>query len=229
LEVVGGVVILFHLAALVVAVLAAPSGPWPGPMGSMPSFPPQFAIDLDRVTAFYRQALKLTHNYHFRTNRPVAAVAQFEIRLLDEAGQQIGAQRYPDNNANPWVRHRQALLAHWLTDDEPVAPPMGESIPAPTRAMPMTMVWEPDGTRKLRLQTIPEHLVARDRPVERPSTWQMLVVRSYARHACRTSGAASAQIVRYSRFPVPPAAVFTPNVPASNFDELVSDYGVMEK
>src|SRR5258708_3669031 len=77
--------IAFHLFALVVLVIAAPSGPWPTSFGPSPDMPPMFAqeiIEFPRPKArpepgeryssalrSYLEALHMTHNYHFSSNR----------------------------------------------------------------------------------------------------------------------------------------------------------------
>jgi hypothetical protein len=169
--------------------------------------------------------LKLTHNYHFTTNRPGVSAASVEIRLRDAEGRPLETLTLPDRRANFWVRHRQALLAQGLTDDLPVQPRAGEAIPAPGRPVAAVAIWDVAEGSNLRLRSVAEHLVPRDRPVFRPSPWSLLLARSYARYLCRARGAASAEVVRLSREPVAPDVLFEDEPPAGAFDTLVSNFG----
>ena len=59
-----------HFLAVVVMVLAVPSGPWPSAEGSTLSTPPQFAYSLNNlVPAEYLKSLGMTNNYHFLRNQ----------------------------------------------------------------------------------------------------------------------------------------------------------------
>src|SRR5713101_3130681 len=84
---VGNLAILFHLSAVAIHALAAPSGPWPGPDGMNMAGPPSFAASLDEpLTQGYLKPLKLTHNYHFWGNRPSAPGVFLEVKLKDAKG-----------------------------------------------------------------------------------------------------------------------------------------------
>jgi hypothetical protein len=91
------------------------------------------------------------------------------------------------------------------------------------------LIWDFDAERTLRLRAVPEHLVPRDRPVFRPSSWSLLLARSYVRHLCRVNGASTAELVRHSREPILPALIFMPEPPAATFDELVSSFGELPR
>jgi hypothetical protein len=222
----GSLVIAFHLLAVASGALAAPSGPWPNAEGGGLFTPPQFAFSVrEHLTDWYLGLVRMTHNYHFSSNRPAAPGVFFEARLRDAAGQEVAALRFPDPAANPWVRHRQALLAKWLADDQPVPPPAGEVIAAPGQTPPAVVIWDLAGPHRLRLRAVPQHLVPRDRPVFRPSEWSLVLARSYARHLCRAHGTASAEIVRHTREAIPPAVLFFDDVPAESFEELVASFG----
>jgi hypothetical protein len=226
------VAIVFHLSAVLVRALAAPSGPWPTPQGGTIAGPPPFALALYQwLPGDYLKALQMTHNYHFPTNRPGLPAVSFEVHLKDAAGKELAAVTVPDPNANVWLRHRQTLLAAALGLDEPVMPPQMEAIPAPNRAAPSVALWEmvPNTANRLELKRVPEHLIPRDRPVLKPSDVSMVFVRSYARYLCRTHGAASAQVVRHHRDPIPPDVLFGDNVPADAFDEVTSNFGELAK
>jgi hypothetical protein len=221
----GSAALAFHLLALGALVLAAPSGPWPTSFGTGMGMEPPFAQAVsDLTTRSYLMPLKMTHNYHFPTDRPGGPSASFEVRLRDAEGKPLETLPFPDPAANFWVRHRQGLLAQQLTDDLPVEPRGGETIPAPGRPVATVAVWDPAEGGGLRLRSVPEHLVPRDRPVFRPSPWSLLLARSYARHLCRLHGAASAEVIRTTREPVLPTVLFADEVPA-DFEALVSNFG----
>jgi hypothetical protein len=220
--------IVFHLSAVLLRALAAPSGPWPTPQGGTLAPPPAFALALYQwLPGEYLQALQMTHNYHFVTNRPGQPALSFEVRLRDAAGKEVANVRFPDKNANYWLRHRQTLLANALSLDEPAAPPQMEAIPGPNQRVPTVPLWDmaPDKPGRLELKNVPQHLIPRDRPVMRPSEVSLLFVRSYARYLCRVHGAASAQVIRHHQDPIPPDVLSADNVPADAFDEVLSNYG----
>jgi hypothetical protein len=224
------VVIGSHLLAVTVAVVAAPSGPWPAPEGASLATPPQFAYSMHRdVTASYVQALKLQHNAHFAGNRPGVPGAWFEARLKDDKGREIATVRVPDPAANAWLYHQQACLAGRLADDEPVPPPQSEVIAAPNQEVPTVGIWDIAGNRKLKLARVPIHLVPRDRPVFRPSEYSLVLARSYARHLCRVYDAATAEIIRHTQDPLPPAVLAADGPPEAAFGELVSNFGELPR
>lgn len=220
-------VIAFHLLAVAVHVLAAPVFMGPNPFGFSLAPAPPFAAAVDDVTrTHYLLPLKMTHNYHFNTNLPAKEEIAFEIRLKDDQGQPLQTLKFPDDQANAWVRHRQGLLAQGLAGDFPVQPRAGEVIPAPHQQVPVVTIWDmAPGGNEWRLREVPEHLVPRDRPVNSPSPTALLLARAYARYACRANGAASAEVVRRWRDPVPPAVLFQPDLPAGPPDEFVSSFG----
>jgi len=229
LAVLGSLAIGFHLTALVVLALAAPSGPWPTPMGPDMALQPWFAGKLyDILYPYYLKPLKWTHNYHHQTNRVSTPGVYFVARVRDAQGDVIATVEVPDKTANRWVQHRQKLLARGLGDDQPVPPMMGEAIAPPEQQVARVKIWDlVDGKpRELVLREVPEHLVPRDRPVMKTSAWTELLVRSYARYLCRRYGAASVEITRYSQDPIPPAALLG-DLPAAAFDPLQSHFGII--
>jgi hypothetical protein len=223
----GSAALAFHLVAVAALVLSAPIMPWPNPMGPNQAPAPPFAVAVSEVTTrCYLMPLKMTHNYHFMSDRPGREEAYFEVRLKDAEGRPLETLKFPDDHANAWVRHRQGLLAQELTDDLPVQPRAGEAIPAPHQHVPTVTIWDmPQGGGELQLKEVPEHLVPRDRPVMRPSPWALLLARSYARQALRTTGAASAEVVRHWREPVAPALLFADEPPADAFTTFASTFG----
>jgi hypothetical protein len=230
LIVLGSAAVAAHLAAVVVLVLAAPSGPWPSPFGGSMAEGPEFARGLSTwTTRYYLAPLKMTHNYHFLSNRPGPPGAAFEVRLKDEGGRHLGTVRIPDPGANFWVRHRQGLLAQALADDRPVRAGGSEVVAAPGRPVPVVAVWVPGEDGMLRVRPVPEHLVPRDRPVFRPSEWSLVLARSYVRHLCRVYGAAAGELVRHTREPVPPAVLSGDEQPPDAFVELLSNFGELPR
>src|SRR5438445_3225172 len=128
----GSLAIVFHLGAVIIHTLAAPSGPWPGPDGMNMAGPPTFTAALDEpLVQSYLKPLKLTHNYHFWGNRPTAPGVYLEVKLKDSKGELLTTVRFPDSTTNPWIRHQQGLFAQGLVPDQPITPPPGEAIPAP--------------------------------------------------------------------------------------------------
>lgn len=226
IAVIGSLVIAYHVVAVVSGALAASSGPWPTPEGGGLSTPPQFAFSIYQdYTAGYLRLVRLTHNYHFASNRPATPGVYFQARLYDPTGHEVETLRFPEPAAGPWARYRQGLLAKWLADDQPVPPPAGEVIAPPDRPVPAALIWDLDGPHRLRLNSVPQHLVPRDRQVFRPSEWSLLLARSYARYLRRAHGAASVEIVRHTREAIPPAVLFFEDVQADAFEELVSIFG----
>lgn len=227
LTVVGSLAIGFHLTALLVLILAAPSGPWPTPMGADMALAPWFASKLnDFFLPYYLKPLKFTHNYHFVTNRTSTPGIYFTAKLRDGKGEVFLTLEVPDANANRWVRYRQSLLARGLGDDQPVPPMMGESVAAPNQQVNKIKIWDlmEGKQRELILREVPEHLVPRDRPVMKTSDWTELLVRSYTRYLARKYQAESVEVVRHSQEPIPPAALIG-DFPAMAFDELISHFG----
>ncbi len=226
LLVVGSVAIFGHLLAIVVMVLAAPSGPWASPFGMSMALAPQFAQSAYNVaTPAYLRWIKMTHNYHFPSNRPGAPGVYFEVRLKDESGKVLETLKFPDTQANAFVRHREVLLARQLADDSPMPPRQGELVPSPGAKARKIAIWQMAGPGKLQLNAVPEHAVPRDQPVFRPSDWSMLLARSYVRYLCRSHGAAKAELIRHSKDPVPPIVLYLGDVPPGASEELVSNYG----
>ncbi len=223
----GSIVIGGHLLAVLVMMLAVPSGPWPTADGNGLSTPPQFAYSLSSlIPSSYLQSLGMADRAGHLSGNPAMIGVSIELRLEDADGRPLTTLRLPDPNRNWWVRHRQGLLARALADDLPVAPPEGEMIAGPGQAVPSTAVWELSTNGELELRELPEHLLPRDRPMFRPSEKSLLLVRSMSRHACRAHGAARAEVIRHTQQPIPPAVMFLPNPPPSTAaGSLVSRFG----
>jgi hypothetical protein len=231
LSVTASLAVTGHLGAILLLVLAAPSGPWPTPYGSSNAVGPAFALEPgSAVTQHYLTPLKMTHNYHFLRNRPGMADAWFEVRLKDADGKLVKTVRFPDPEAPFPVRHRQSILARNLADDQQVQARPGEAIPAPNQAIRTVEILDPIGERTLALKSVPEHLVPRDRPVYRPSDWSMILARSTMRQLLRIyRSAASAELVRHTREAVMPALLFSDDPPADTFHELITHFGEVRR
>jgi len=230
LAILASLAIVWHLGAVTIGVLAAPSGPWPSESGSNLSTPPQFAFTLSSaLPADYLKLVKMANNYHFPTNHPGLPGVRFEVRLRDEAGREVAVLQFPDAGANSWVRHRQALLARWLAEDQAVFPPASEVIAAPNQAVPSVEIWDIVKPQHLRIRSVPQHLIPRDRPVMRPSELSVLMARSYARYLCRTHGAASAEIIRHTQEAMPPLVMWRDDVQFGASSELISTFGELPR
>src|SRR5438094_425610 len=115
LKVAGSVFAVGHLLLIGLYALAAESGPWPYNNGPSTSPGPQFATTIiwDVAYPLYLRPLRLTNDYHFASNRPAEYAVYFEVVLKYEYGE-VKTLKFPDDKANPWVRHRQQLLAQQL-------------------------------------------------------------------------------------------------------------------
>src|ERR1019366_5079795 len=214
LKAVGSVFALGHLLAIGFQALAASSGPWPTNFGVLEADPPMFAQRVHNVTSpYYLQPLRMTHNYHFQSNRIPAYAAYFEVQLKDELGNVMKSLKFPDDKATYWVRHRQAMLASWLAEDQPLQPRGSEKIAAPKKKLDEVEYWDMTEPGKRRLKKVPEHLAPRDAALMSPSAWSKMLATSYARYLCKEYGAKSAELVRYSRETVLPIVLFMPEPP----------------
>jgi hypothetical protein len=241
LIVAGSAVILFHFAAVIVPILDMPSGPWAMPMGRIPGDPPEFAHAAASLSNFHADGLRIAHGYQFVTNRPADIPGvRFEAILRDKDGSVLQTLTFPDPNANPWVRHRQEVLASSLAPDLPIEKPSSDVI-APPGQKPLSVdLWALPGedftanaappAGAIGDRNLPLHLEhgvpqfrLRYRDYWRPSEWAQLLARSYARYLCRTHGAASAEIVRYTREPVAPDMLFGGD--RVDLTEIVASFG----
>jgi hypothetical protein len=231
LVIVASVAIAFHLFAVVVGALAAPSGPWPSPMGMSVADAPQFAQEINKVTMTgYLRHIKLTHNYHFASNSPSQPDLYLQIRLLDADGRELRTIKLNDPSLPPSARYREGLLVRGFGMDMPVPLPQSEVVAGPDRAVPNVSYWDMAEMGKLRIKTVPQHLVPREQPVSQPSEFALLLARSFARYLARTQGAARIEILRHHKDPVPPEVLFPENnIPSGAFDEVVSNFGEFTK
>jgi hypothetical protein len=224
--------------AIVAFALAAPSGPWLTRYGPSPALGPQFAESVAAVTTNnYLKPLRMTHRYQFVTTQPEAVGISFEVRLKDAKGGLLRTVKFPEPSANPWVRHREFLLALALAGDREIeAQGPTERIPAPNKA-DLVSYWDDSQKNDWQLKTVPAADLVRvmaDRkdkaapqpplPLSRPSERAVLLAQSYCRFLCREHGAASAELIRRSRNPIGPEVMFDPQA-LDMSPTLVSHFG----
>jgi hypothetical protein len=225
---VGSAAIVFHLLALLVVVLAVPSGPWPSPFGPSNEEPPLFAQKISEVTtAYYLQPLQISSNYHFESNKTDNDSVFFEAQLRNGEGKIFETLRFPEKNANLWVWNRQIGLAQSLGDDRQLQPPPSERIAAPGKEMEMVYIWEaPEAGGPQVLQRIPMIRIPRDRPAFGPSDWSRELALSYSRHLGKQFKAASVEIIRHYRRPIFPVYVLSQEGPPPDaFEEVICSFG----
>ena len=226
---VGSVFAVGHLTAILLLALEPQSGPWGFYGGVTAMEGPQFAKAITGHVTFpyYLQPLRMTHNYHFMSNRPAPYAVYFEFILKDELDHVKETLKFPDDKANFWVRHRQEILARSLAEDQPVPPArITEVIPAPGKEVPTIEIWEMSEQGVLRLKHMPEDKVPRNPPAIRPTEGAKLFAQAYMRHLCREHKATSAELIRHTRETVTPTDMFNaaPRGP-DFFNELKSHFG----
>jgi hypothetical protein len=223
---VGSVAVAAHFAAVGVNALAAPSGPWPDNANGVVD-PPLLAARINEsFGADYLKLVRLTTNYHVLANHPLASPGVYlEFRLADEQGNELATVKLPDDDANPWVRHRQSLLTQQLLwEDRQVVPQQSELIAAPGGEVPKEQYWRLEKGR-LELVTVDVNKVPLTPPVSGPTQWSFMLARAYARHLCRTHGAAKAEVLRHHQNVLRPFVLHAENVPARDFEEVISNFG----
>ncbi len=234
---VGSAAIVAHFFAVAAQVLAAPSGPWMTQFGPSPAEPPTFAQEVNKVTGpFYLWPLRLNHHYRFASNRMGMPGAEFTVKLKNKGGEVIKTLTFPDPDANPWVRHRQELLARALADDQFVQKPGPVPLAGLGREKERIKIWdgqpgqtEVTAEKPYRLVEKQQHelgLIPRNE-IFRPSDWSLLLVRSYARYLCREHGAASAEVMRHTKEAIPPAVLVWPTEPPRGMfgNEFFANFG----
>jgi hypothetical protein len=205
----GSAAIVYHLFTVVTGALTAPSGPWVSMEGPTMRMPPQALVSIHDTAALpYLTPIKMTHNYHFASNRTAVQEAELEFILLDESGKEIKTVRLPEKNASGATRYWQALLARWSTDDQPLPPPPTPKLAAPGENLPEVTFWSPMPGAMNKLEKVTTNI--NDRRYRegggmllQPSALSMLMLRSYARHLARVHGAADVEAVRLHRNVVP--------------------------
>ncbi len=243
----GSLAIVVHLAAILILILDVPSGPWVGLDRTESGDAPAFVHEASALATVHADYLRLAHSYHddLMTGRPASIEGvEFDVRLKGKDGKVIATLHFPDPEANRWVRFRQEQLARGLAFDFPYVHQGGEVIPAPGEAVPLVAIWAlpgedfsgmkppaqpPDRIVPVHLERVLQHRVPRTRPVSRPSDLSLVLAHSYARYLCRTHGAASAEIVRQARPPIPPAVLFGRPTPPAVFEDVTANYGEMSE
>jgi hypothetical protein len=227
--------IVAHFFAIGVHVLSARSGPWLVPnIGPSTAEGPPFATELSKeTTRYYLQPLRMTSDYHYASNHVDSPAVYFEAKLKDDNGNVTQTLQFPAAKENAWLRHRHAVLAEGLGGDVPIPMPRGEMIPAKGQEAERVLLWYGADPKEKKLDLIEkeQHLIKdlfKDPSMQlsKPRDYTLLLARSYARYLCRKHGAASVQIVRYSRDPIMPALLFLPAeaIPPGTFDSLVSQF-----
>jgi hypothetical protein len=224
----GSATIAFHLLAVLVRVLSATSGPWPAGMGAEPYMPPQFAFTMNEELAGpYLRPLRLTHDFHFPSNRPASYGVHCEIVLKDAAGRELKKAMLPDPEANWWTRYRQELLVSALAADMPI-PALGSEMLVETgQKQPTIELWQPSAQnpRHLHLRSVLRNEVERNQMFLMPSPRAKALAHSYVRHLCRLHGAASGDLIRRSKDPIQPAVLFGETPPPGALDPVIANFG----
>ena len=233
LQVAASIVAVGHLLLIGLYSLAASSGPWPMAPGYPDYLPPtsdgigpQFArvVGANFAFPYYLQPLQMTHNYHFASNRPSEFAVYFEVRLKNDLGD-VRTLKFPDDKANPWVRHRQEVLAQHLVPDIMLPPAGAPLVGIEIEEKPTVDLWVRDAELRQHLEKVGANSKKRRTPgVDQPTTWSKALVKSYVRYLCREHNATSAQFIRYTRRTVRPEDMFMPRR-ADIYKELVSDFG----
>jgi hypothetical protein len=206
-----------HLTLIGLNALSARSGPWPVPPPYADPAPvdfnlgPRFAtvVNENLTLPYYLGPLRMTHNYHFASDRPPTYAAYFEAHVKDKAGN-VKVLKFPDEKANAWVRHRQEILAQHLAQDQPMAPRGGQNVFKSGTNVPNVIVWDIEG-QDLRLKSMPELKLEPSKSYLTPSPWTSIVADAYARHLLRQYDAASVEIVRCTRPVVIPILMYMPD------------------
>jgi hypothetical protein len=228
LSVAGSIFAVGHLLVIGIYALAQTSGPWPTPYGTaFPADPPRFAsaITMRYTYPYYLEPLRMTHNYHFASNRPTDFAVYFEVQLKNELGD-VRTLKFPNEKANFWVRHRQEVLAQNLVPDQRLPPRGNRRLdPVDGNQTPTVEVWVREGESTQRLKHLDENdAKLLDPQVDQPSPWSKALAQSYARYLCREHKAVSATLIRCSRPTVTPTDFYLQPRPGL-FGELKSFFG----
>jgi len=219
---------LWHLGAIALLAIGAPSGPWMHPkFGYVQADGPRFAAVVNNGLTYpiYLDPLRMSHNYHFETNRLQQPGAYFEVHLKTELGQ-VTTLKFPDDKANPWVRHRQGVLAKALAQDLPPMQRGTQKIaPIGQEEEKTVEIWEsqPDGTA--RLVKVSENK-AQDMQAARPAPMSKVLAQSYMKYLCREHKAVSAELIRVTQPQPIPTPLFLPGaIPAEDFNMFKNSFG----
>jgi hypothetical protein len=228
LMVLGSAFAVGHLLTIGLLALAPPSGPWPTRFGDLEADGPLFAQSITNsfTYPYYLRPLRLTHNYHFQTNRVDTPAIYFEVKLRDASGEVFKTLKFPDEKANFWVRHRQGILAQGLGGDQPVQPRGPTMIAAPAKQGRKIEFWDMTEGGVLKLKEVAEHELPPDRTMFRPAEASKVLAKAYMRHLCRDTGAAAVELIRYSREAIMPVVLLMPQPPTQeSLSILKSHFG----
>jgi hypothetical protein len=217
LMIVASLAIIFHLFTLGVRVLAAPNGPWPAPPpeGATVMPPPEFARALQSwIGDYYLPPIKLASDYHFMTNRTGPTGIYLEARLTDRDGNQVTV-KLPEDGTNPWVRHRETLLATALGNDTVEVIQGAPKVAAEGQEVPTRWIWQQSekNPTEMRLVKEKEQNLSRVAPTIQPNPEALLLANAYARYLCRRYGADRVELRRYHQDRIPPGMMFTTDQP----------------
>src|SRR5262249_54167751 len=143
----GSAAIVYHLAAITIPILDMPSGQWVTGEGPRMLDAPEFAHAAAGLSNWHADYLRVTHDFHFVSNKPgeIPGV-RFEVRLREKDGTLMETLQFPDPNANPWLRHRQELFARFFAPDQPVESPRSDVI-YPAGQEPLIPLWAIHGEK----------------------------------------------------------------------------------
>ncbi len=239
----GTAFVLGHFFIIGIWILGATSGPWPSPFfpGGDFQLGPPFAQAINPVTRdAYLGPLRLLNNYHFMSNRVVGDEAYFQIHFKDASGKTQKTLKFPDENANYFIRHRHKILALGLTQDREMSPLGAERIRAVKKqaaktdpAAQLTIYWTLEDPKKadnkFKLVRADSDEVPRGQALSTASDWAYIAAQSYVRHVLRETGEqdkwASVELTRHVRRQLPPLLITMKDTQINFFGETVSNFG----
>ncbi len=227
-KIAGSAFAMFHLLAVGLWALSAQSGPWflPRFNRAAESMGPQFAtvVSSDFTRPYYLTPLRMTHNYHFESNKLQRPGVYFEVHLKDISGGVVKTLRFPDDKASFAIRHRQEVLARGLANDLPPLERGTQEIAAPGAEARKVEIWEDDKQGAFRIKLVDKG-EAQERQAFRPNKWSKMLAQSYMRYLCRENKAASAELVRFTQQQAIPSYLIWPTIPATEFTVTQNHFG----
>ncbi len=228
LKIGGSIFAVWHVAAVALLAIGAPSGPWMHPrFGFVQADGPRFAAVVNNSFTYplYLEPLRMSHNYHFESNRLQVPASYLEVHLKDELGK-VTMVKIPDDKANFWVRHRQAVLAKSLANDLPPMQrdPTPKLLPAGQEEVKDVEVWEP-GPNNIMTIALETRSDAQKKQSARPAPLSKVLAESYMRYLCKEHKAVSAELVRCTQPQPIPTWLFMPSIPPEDFAVLKHHFG----
>jgi hypothetical protein len=224
----GSVFAMFHLLAVGLWALSAQSGPWflPRFNRAAESLGPQFAtvVSSDFTRPYYLEPLRMTHNYHFESNKVQKPGIYFEVQLKNAEGLVIKTLRFPDEKASFAIRHRQEVLAKGLASDLPPLERGTQAIAPPNAEAKKMEIWEGDKEGVFRIKLV-DKSEAQEKQAWRPNPWSKMLAHSYMNYLCREHKAASAALVRFTQQQPIPSYLIWPTIPATEFNVTQNQFG----